>query len=119
MSTLSDRINVGLALAGMKPAHLARAIGVTPATITNWTNGTAKSIKGEHLVRAARAMNVDPVWLITGEGSYDAHILSIKQQEMLRQFGRLSEPQQDYVIKLVEFTATDTEAKPKDRKQNG
>lgn len=118
MSTLAERIAFGLAHSGMKRRHLAIQIGVTPATITNWMNGTAKSITGEHLVRAAQAMNVDPAWLITGEGHWDDHILTIKELELLRQFDRLSEPQQDYLLKMVEFTATGTESKP-DKTQNG
>lgn len=52
----------------LKNAALARAAGVKPPTSYNWAHGKTKSIKGEPLLRAAKALGVKPEWLATGKG---------------------------------------------------
>lgn len=49
-------------------AQLARLCDVRPPTSYNWANGKTKSIKGEPLLKAAKALGVTPEWLATGIG---------------------------------------------------
>lgn len=50
----------------MTKAALARAAVVKKATVTSWLDGTTKTLSGDVLLRAARALNVTPQWLQTG-----------------------------------------------------
>lgn len=74
MSLLKDRMKQALverrkADKAASQAGLAKASGVSRATVTDWFNGKTKNIRGEHLPAAARYLNVNPLWLATGEGS--------------------------------------------------
>lgn len=53
---------------GMSNAELARLAKVRPPTSFHWASGKTKSIKGEPLLLAARALGVTPDWLATGKG---------------------------------------------------
>lgn len=68
MSSLAERLSDTLRAVGMTRAALARAAGVSRATVTLWMDGTTRSIHGENLTRAAAALRVSAHWLATGEG---------------------------------------------------
>lgn len=51
---------------GLRKSELARMIGVSAATLTNWENGKVESIKGENLMKACAALNVTETWLMSG-----------------------------------------------------
>ena len=69
MSTLQDRVTERMEVMGLTNAQLAKASGVRPPTSFNWANGKTKNIKGEPLLKAARALGVTPQWLATGKGA--------------------------------------------------
>ena len=69
MSTLSDRVREALVNSGMSQSELARAIGISPASVNGWLSGSTKSLKAETASKAADVLHVDPFWLITGSGS--------------------------------------------------
>ena len=52
---------------GLSRANLAKLVGVNERTITNYENG--KTMKPSILQKIAKALEVDPQWLLTGEGS--------------------------------------------------
>lgn len=54
---------------GLNNAQLAAACNVRPPTSFNWASGKTKNIKGEPLLRAAKALGVNPEWLATGIGT--------------------------------------------------
>lgn len=66
--TLADRIKAGMAHSGISQAELARACGVKPPSVSGWLNGKSKFLRGENLLKAARALKVDQDWLATGKG---------------------------------------------------
>lgn len=68
MSSLADRIKDRMKAMGLNNAQLAAACGVKPPTSFNWASGKTQSIKGEPLLRAAKALGVTPDWLATGLG---------------------------------------------------
>lgn len=61
--TLDKRLKDALEGSGISKSDLARAVGISTASIANWFNGRTKSIKGENLTRAAKALNVNEAWL--------------------------------------------------------
>lgn len=67
---LSDRIQKALsANPDLSQSGLARACGVSRASVNGWTSGRSASIDGKHLTTAAKYLGVSAHWLSTGEGS--------------------------------------------------
>jgi phage repressor protein C with HTH and peptisase S24 domain len=69
MSTLSERLSVAIADAGITKAELARRVGISAPSVNGWFTGKAKFLRGENLLAAARALSVDEDWLATGKGT--------------------------------------------------
>lgn len=65
---LSERIKIAMKEAGLSQVDLARACGVKPPSVHGWLSGKSKFLRGENLLRAARALNVNEDWLATGTG---------------------------------------------------
>ncbi len=55
--------------AGLTQVELARACGVKPPSVNGWLSGKSKFLRGENLLKAARALRVSQDWLATGKGS--------------------------------------------------
>jgi phage repressor protein C with HTH and peptisase S24 domain len=71
MSTLADRLTIAIAQAGITKAELARRVGISAPSVNGWFSGKAKFLRGENLLAAARALQVDEGWLATGKGQPD------------------------------------------------
>jgi hypothetical protein len=41
---------------------------VSAPTVHDWLHGKIKMIQGDHLVRVCQVLQVNPLWLMTGEG---------------------------------------------------
>jgi phage repressor protein C with HTH and peptisase S24 domain len=67
--SLSERIKVAMQTAGVNQVELARACGVAPPSVHGWLSGKSKFLRGENLLKAARALRVSQDWLATGKGS--------------------------------------------------
>ncbi|WP_171890074.1 XRE family transcriptional regulator [Klebsiella pneumoniae] len=67
MNTLAERIRLAMAHAGTTQSQLALRVGVSQGAIQKLTSGKAQS--SGKIVDIAKALDVDPVWLSTGEGS--------------------------------------------------
>lgn len=52
----------------MSQAQLARACGVKQPSVHGWLSGKSKFLRGENLLRAAEALDVNDQWLATGDG---------------------------------------------------
>lgn len=80
MQTLAARLSSALAAkTGASQAALARACNVSPASVADWFSGETKSIKAGPLLRAARYLDVEPLWLLEGLGPRtrdSSHVLS-------------------------------------------
>jgi DNA-binding transcriptional regulator YdaS (Cro superfamily) len=69
MDSLKDRLLKGMdGPPRISQAALARACGVRPPSVTNWLSGRTKRLEGANLLAAARALNVSPDWLSSGNG---------------------------------------------------
>lgn len=52
-----------------KKAHLAKFVGVSRTTPTDWTTGKTKNINGEHAYKVAEFFgDIEPYWVQTGKG---------------------------------------------------
>ena len=58
-----NRLDIALNERNMKPSDLAKASGISEATISQYRSGYSKP-KYDRLVSIAEVLNVDPVWLI-------------------------------------------------------
>jgi len=97
--------------AGMKPADLAVAIGVSRATVSQWVNGPTKKLEGEHLTRAARALGVDAHWLATGEQRPGAanlditglmHAYSLAEHQFMQKYRALTDDDKSRALYIID-----------------
>lgn len=66
---LSDRIRAALANGtDLSQSGLAKACGISRASVNAWVNGKTDSIDGKYLTTAAYYLGVSAHWLSTGEG---------------------------------------------------
>jgi SOS-response transcriptional repressor LexA len=63
---LKERIRE--AMGKMSAADLARAAGVTPGAVTQWLDGTTKSLRAEKAARLEVATGYRAAWIVTGKG---------------------------------------------------
>ncbi len=68
MKSLAQRFNEALAAAQLSKKELADAIGISPSAVTQISNGETKELKASVALKIARKLNVDPWWLVLGEG---------------------------------------------------
>lgn len=71
MKTLAERLKYAMEVLPskkIKGVELARAVGVKPPSVSDWLSGKSKTMEGENLLRASKHLNVNPVWLATGNG---------------------------------------------------
>lgn len=71
MNTLAERLRYAMEVLPpkkIKGVELARAVGVKPPSVSDWLSGKSQTMEGENLLRAAKHLNINPVWLATGKG---------------------------------------------------
>lgn len=67
-SELSDRILEAMHGAGLKKLQLAKATGKSSGAVTQWIDGTTKTLKAETAAKLQAATGYSAVWLVTGKG---------------------------------------------------
>lgn len=73
--TLSDRLRKAMAEVGMNQKELAGRVGVKPPSVNGWLSAKAKFLRGENLLKAAKALGVSEMWLAEGKGPMRAEAL--------------------------------------------
>jgi transcriptional regulator with XRE-family HTH domain len=68
-STFASRFLWALERHPQNQSDLAKAIGATPAMVTQWKTGQTQQFDAVKVVRAAQFLDVDVEWLVLGEGS--------------------------------------------------
>jgi len=73
MQTFGARLVACLDASGITQAELARRIGISGASVSDWTHDKtqASQVKAEPLLRAAAVLRVNPLWLLSGRGAKD------------------------------------------------
>lgn len=70
MQTLAERLQSALDRnSSLSQADLARACGISSASVSNWFTGETKSLRGKNARAAAAYLNCSRDWLETGIGS--------------------------------------------------
>lgn len=65
-STFAQRLCVALKRAEMSQAELARQVGVTPSSVSQWAKGESKAPTPANLFAAADVLRCSAKWLATG-----------------------------------------------------
>jgi len=68
MNTLADRIKSERKAQKLSQEKLGEFVGVSKSSVCQWESGLTKQLVGENLLRAAKALKVNPDWLSTGKG---------------------------------------------------
>lgn len=80
--TLSDRLRMVFdARPDLTQIGLARACGISRASVNAWHSGKTESIDGKFLTTAAAYLNVAPHWLSTGKGPMAVQFGSLAEEE--------------------------------------
>lgn len=53
---------------GLTQESVAEAAGISRVSVVQWEKGETKNAKGEYLLRAAQLLDINPYWLVFGEG---------------------------------------------------
>ncbi|WP_265498559.1 XRE family transcriptional regulator [Providencia rustigianii] len=65
-TTFTERLNLAMKMRGFTQAELGEAVGMAQPSVWKLTSGKAQSSRKS--VEIAKALQVDPVWLTTGDG---------------------------------------------------
>lgn len=81
MTRFADRLRACIDDRHTSQAEVARAAGVSGASMSDWANDKTQAdhIKAEPLLRAAAFLHVSPMWLLTGKGARQPHSPTLLQ----------------------------------------
>lgn len=113
MERIADRIKKARIDANLKKIEIARRVGVSAPTVSDWESGKIKSIEGENLIRLAKCLRVTPDWLLTGKdggviptlpdlASNEDPPLSHQEQAMVELFRNLTDKQKTDIVQTLE-----------------
>ena len=93
MSTIGKRLKRRRVEQGLNQKAIADAAGVTNAAVSKWESNGGQSMSAIVALKVSAALNVNPFWLIFGEGHPSDKIeipeFSEKAQELARRIDRL------------------------------
>lgn len=72
---LKDRIIEAMLAAGLKKLQFANAVGVSSGAVTQWVDGTTKSLKATTAARMQEVTGYSATWLVTGLGEKMANVV--------------------------------------------
>lgn len=73
MNTLENRIAHVLSHYDGRQSALAKRVGVSKSTISQWKDGSIKNIRPENLFKLAKVTGFSAEWIGTGEGLSDQY----------------------------------------------
>lgn len=87
MKTWHERLKFAREQTGLRPTDLAKEVGVSNATVSDWESGEIKKLEGENLLKVCECLNISPNWLIFNKGDMvqialtddDRHALKINR----------------------------------------
>lgn len=68
VKTWNERLTVARKKRGLSKAELARSVGVSGPTVTDWESGEIKGLKIENLHKICRVLRIREAWLLRGRG---------------------------------------------------
>ncbi|KRK39010.1 phage repressor [Loigolactobacillus bifermentans DSM 20003] len=91
MNSFKDRLNQAINKSGMSKAELARRSGIGRNSITDYVKGKYEA-KQDKAYQLAKALNVDPAWLL------GYNVPSNKNEKLIDLYNKLTKERQDRVI---------------------
>jgi transcriptional regulator with XRE-family HTH domain len=90
--TIGSRVKAMRIAKGLKPYHLANAIGVSASTVSRIENGETKALKADTVLALAKALDCSPEWLNIGKGlpAAPSHAESLEETELVSIYKYLS-----------------------------
>lgn len=68
METWNKRLKIARKEFGCNQSELAKAVGVSNATVSDWENGVIKNLEAENLLKICDFLSISPNWLQFGKG---------------------------------------------------
>ena len=68
MKTWHDRLKFAREQAELRPTDVAKGVGVSNATVSDWESGEIKKLEGENLIKVCEFLNISPSWLLFNKG---------------------------------------------------
>jgi len=108
--SFGDRLRARRISVNLTQEKLGKIVGLKKATISSLELGASKKPSAENLLPLAKALNVDPHWLITGKGDIepskaelDVHQDALNEHEMdlLLNYRGLDKKHQKLAIELI------------------
>lgn len=79
--TWNKKITQAREARGIKKSELARMVGVSAPTVTDWESGEIKKIDGENLLKLSAALGVTADWLLNGSVKSQPPALQVVGQD--------------------------------------
>jgi transcriptional regulator with XRE-family HTH domain len=76
MKTWNERLKFSREARGYNKIELARGVGVSSPTVTDWESGEIKKLEGVNLLKVCDFLKISPRWLLLDEGCMDEIVLS-------------------------------------------
>lgn len=71
MNTWNERLVFAMKKRGLIAADMTRRTGMSAPAVKKWMDGSTTNPRYDDVVRAARALDIDPNWLMYGNGAMD------------------------------------------------
>jgi transcriptional regulator with XRE-family HTH domain len=106
MSDLAQRIRQRLDDLGLSQKELADSCGISAPAVNDWLSGKTKSLKAATLLKAAKALAVNPQWLESGVG-----LKSIRQEHRVAEPSYQTDPVTQQLQRAIEHMLPEDQRK--------
>lgn len=106
MSTIGKRLKRKRLELGLTQFRIAQAAGVTSASISKWESNGGDTISAISALKIAEFLNVNPFWLIMGQGKPDDKRMfpdfSSRTESLACQINRLPGQKRDVIHQIID-----------------
>ena len=107
MNLLSERIEHILETTGISASDIARRVGVTSSTISQWKSGQTTNIRPDHLFALAELTGFEAKWIGTGKGpERPPEAINHRASELLQNYLRCDERGRVTLLAVAEREAS-------------
>ena len=76
MENWNERLTKARLARGLNKSELARGVGVSNPTVTDWESGEIKKLEAENLLKICELLCISTRWLMLGRGEMDEIVLT-------------------------------------------
>jgi len=114
MKTWNERLRLARNTAGIKAIDLARKVGVSSASVSDWESGVVKSLEASNLLKICEALKISPIWLQFGKGEMEQYFYTEDDLHAVKLNRSLGAKERE-----AWYRVGDTLAEPAAQKNNG